>query len=179
MTEQQQAQLSRCQAALQPCIEGRHEMLACLMDDLGFPNPESVREDVGKFLPAFAAWLDGQTIDTNDLGFFTLRLSVFIGEFFVQRLAGCWLLDENPQSPNFATYVVGRFTKIADPNAVVTPLRIARDYLKDLARHGPIPTPMVGTTVYVTSDGQVMRSLPSIVAEVEAALLRASGSSRT
>jgi hypothetical protein len=118
-----------------------------------------------------------QTIDTKDLGFFALRLSVFIGEFFVQRLEGCWLLDEIPQSPNFATYVVGRFAKIADPNAVVTPFWIARDYLKDLARQGPIPTPMIGTTVYVTSDGQVMRSLPSILAEVEAALLRANRSS--
>jgi hypothetical protein len=65
----------------------------------------------------------------EEAGFVLLRVALLIGEVLVQRLGGRWMLDEEPGSPHFASYVVGSFEGIRNRNAAVGPFVIARDYV--------------------------------------------------
>src|ERR1700730_4048368 len=117
MTDEQRERLDRSRRALGPCIEDRVAMLSDFLSQLELPEPEAFGKDAARFLPAISEWLDAQTIRPEDFGFLVVRLAVLVGEIVVQRFGGRWFLDDNPISPSFASYVVGRFSPLLKPDA--------------------------------------------------------------
>jgi hypothetical protein len=99
---------------------------------LGMPNPHMVLMEAQQYLPAVDSYMKRQTVAPEDRIWILTRLGYFIGELLVQRFAGCWFLDEIPDSRYFLRYVVGRFARIPNPNAMVEPFYTADVYLSQL-----------------------------------------------
>lgn len=57
------------------------------------------------------------------------RVGYFAGEVLVQRLGGCWLVCDAPDSRFFGRYVVGRFRRVPNPAAITDPVEVAAAYL--------------------------------------------------
>ena len=171
LTEQEEAQLHRARAALGPCVDRRHELLAEFLTLLGLPDAHRVSQDAGSFLPAVAAWVDAQEVGPDDgRAWLHLRLAVFIGEVLAQRLGGSWSLDGTPGSPHFGVYVVGKFAG-APPEMVVNSFDVANAYLGEVEARGPVRN-ATGATTYVLPDGSISPSLLHVVAGVVAGVRR-------
>jgi hypothetical protein len=72
-----------------------------------------------------------QRVDPEDRVWTLTRLGYFIGELLIQRLGGCWFLNEIPDSRSFLRYVVGRFTSIRNPHAMSDPFFVADVFLSE------------------------------------------------
>jgi hypothetical protein len=86
----------------------------------------------------------------EDRSWLITRMAYFIGEVFVQRLGGCWYINDIPDTKYFARYVVGKFGDGIKCSAMIDPFEIA--------------------TAYV--DGPSPRNLNELLSSVEVALRR-------
>jgi hypothetical protein len=153
MTDAERTKLERCQAALGPCVENRHDLLASFLEkQVGVPDAQAVDRDAAGFVPAVSAWLDANPTAPADAGSVLLRVALLIGEVLAQRLGGQWLLDDDPASPHFASYAVGAFTQIPNRGTAVNPFAIAKEFV--LARQA----------------GDTSRTLESLIDDVMSAL---------
>lgn len=56
------------------------------------------------------------------------RLGAFIGEYFTQKCAGAWYVNDIPGSRYYARYVVGHFSQLNHPTLMLDPFEIAADF---------------------------------------------------
>src|SRR5262245_39326005 len=75
-------------------LEERMPVLTEFMRLLELPNPAFVLVEADKYLPALDQWFKEQVIDSSDTAWILTRLGYFVGEYLVQRLRGCWFLNE-------------------------------------------------------------------------------------
>ena len=136
MTPEQTKRLDRTQAIVGPAIIDRYGMLVDFLDEAGLSDTENVVQKITLLLPDFDMWLRTHKLDDDQTPDALLMIALFIGEVFAQRYAGCWLLVDKADSPNFAMYVVGKFQKPTKPKAVVSPFLIATEFLEERAK-GP------------------------------------------
>jgi hypothetical protein len=86
--------------------------------------------DPWRFLPGVAEFIRNQVIaDEEDRIWIVTRLGYLIGELLIQKLGGQWFLNEIPDSRYFLEYVVGRFSRARNPNAMVVPFGIANYFM--------------------------------------------------
>lgn len=118
---------------------------------LGISPAHEVLKKAEQFISLVERATQGMAVESQeDRAWLITRAGYFIGEVFVQRFAGCWFVDELPETKYFARYVVGKFGVGIKSNAMIDPFEIA--------------------TAYV--DGALPRNLGGLFGEVEAALRR-------
>jgi hypothetical protein len=123
--------IDRRRARFDLFLEERMPMLTEFMQLLELPNPAFVLVEADKYLPALDQWLKGQVIDSSDDVWILTRLGYFVGEYLVQRLRGCWFLNEVIDSKYFAHYVAGQFGEASNHNAMVDPFVVAEAYIAE------------------------------------------------
>lgn len=111
-----------------------NEMLEVLVDfaeRLQLPNPPRILAEAERYLEAIDEFMAEQEVLLDDRDWVHARLAYYIGELLVQKFGGCWFLNEIPDSRFFLHYVVGRFNRIKNPNAMVDPFLVADTYLRE------------------------------------------------
>ena len=125
LTSQEAFMLEKRNAGLEAFLIERMPVLTDFMERLNVGDPALVLVEAERYLPSLDKWLKDQCIDSSDRVWLLTRLGYFIGEYLVQRLGGCWLLNDVPDSKTFGRYVVGRFVKVSNGNAMVDPFAVA------------------------------------------------------
>lgn len=131
MTSEQQELLSRRRAEFDQWLFERMPVLRDFAATLELPDPALIVADPERYLPAINAWLREQVIDPEDENWLVVRVGYFVGEVLVQRFGGCWRVCDACSSRFFARYVVGQFTQIPNPAAIVDPIEVAMAYLSE------------------------------------------------
>lgn len=71
-----------------------------------------------------------EVTDEQDKVWLLTRMGYFVGEYFAQKYAGCWYLNEIAGSRYFGRYVVGQFDKLSSPTLTVDPFQVAQAYVE-------------------------------------------------
>jgi len=58
-------------------------------------------------------------------------MAIFIGEVFVQKYSGCWMISAIPDSKYFGEVVVGQFFRLNNQGALTNPFDIAHEYVNN------------------------------------------------
>lgn len=111
-------------------LEERMPVLADFAERLELPRPTMIVADPHAYVPAVGAFMRDQTISADDRAWILTRLGYLLGELLIQRLGGHWFLNEIPDSRYFLRYVVGRFTRAKNLNAMVDPFEVADQFLR-------------------------------------------------
>jgi hypothetical protein len=111
--------------------EERMPVLVHFMEVLSMPEPALVLLHADRYLPPLDQWLQQQTISDEHRVWLLTRVTYFVGEYFVQRLNGYWLVNKYPDTRTFARYVVGGFSKIANSLAMLDPFSVADECLAE------------------------------------------------
>lgn len=104
-------------------------VLSDFAERLGLANPGAIVTNPKAFLEDIDKFMRDQSITEEDRIWIIARLAYFIGQIFIQRFGGEWLLNERTDSRFFLRYVVGRFPMITNPEVTVDPLTVASDFL--------------------------------------------------
>jgi len=103
----------------------RMPVLHELAKNLEFPNPHEILLNPKEFLSPLSAWLSEQEISEDAKNWITVRIGYFLGELFIQKYDGCWLVCELVCLKHYSHYVVGEFSAISNPNALFSPMESA------------------------------------------------------
>lgn len=131
LTSSERKLLADREAEFDEFLEDRMPVLAEFMEALGLPDPPMVLVEAERYLPPLDLWLKDQDIKADDETWLLTRIGYFIGEYLVQRLGGCWFLNDVPDSKYFARYVVGEFAETPNRNAMVDPFDIASVFIAE------------------------------------------------
>lgn len=125
----------RRRSGFEKFLKERMPVLTDFFERLGETDPAMVLVDAERFLIPLEQFIKDQLIDddSDDRVWIHARLGYYIGELFVQRYRGCWLLNENPGSRFYLQYVIGQFTSadIKNPNAMLDPFEAANAFLSE------------------------------------------------
>lgn len=126
ITTEEALQLERRRGKFDEFLSERMPVLADFADALGLENPPMIVADAERYLAAVDRFVRNQEVESeSDRIWIVTRLGYFLGEVLVQRLGGCWLVNDFPESRYFLRYVVGRFSRIANAGAMVDPFDAA------------------------------------------------------
>lgn len=95
---------------------------------LGCQNPHEILVTPEKFLPYISEYMKNQSIADDNRIWILTRIGYFIGELFISKFDGCWMLDDRIESKTFSRYVIGQFTSYA-PEKVIDPFAWAQIYV--------------------------------------------------
>jgi hypothetical protein len=129
LTTDQRALFERRRSQLDAFFEESRPVLVDFMTRLELPEPHLVLKDAVRYLPAVDQWMSAQVVTPEDQNWIGTRIGYFIGEVLNQHLGGHWFVEDDPQSPNFGQYVVGRFTQVPNPSATASPFALAMYYV--------------------------------------------------
>jgi hypothetical protein len=129
LSESEKSTLERRKANFDTFFQESVPVLVDFIERLELPDARRVVHEPHLFLPAVDAWMSKQEVAPQDWVWILTRIGYFIGYLFTQRLAGYWLVDEDPESPYFARYVVGDFSRLPNPNQAIEPFALAANYL--------------------------------------------------
>jgi hypothetical protein len=110
-------------------IQEMSPVLTDFAERLGLQKPHTIMENPETFLETIEDFLKDQIVTEEDRAWIVARLAYFIGQIFIQRFGGEWLLNEHPNSKFFLQYVVGRFPIVPNENATVDPFAVAISFL--------------------------------------------------
>jgi hypothetical protein len=90
--------------------------------------------EVLRHAPQYSPYLDlalrhKSVADDKDRQWLLTNMGYFIGEYFVQKYSGSWLVSEIPGSRYFCRYVVGRFARVKNSALMLDPFEVARAYV--------------------------------------------------
>jgi hypothetical protein len=125
LTTDEEELLERRKQQFEDFLNERMPVLADFMQRLKLPDPALVLVNAKDYLNPLDEWLRDQPITQADETWLITRLGYFSGEWLVQQLGGCWLLDDIPDSRYFARYVVGQFSGARNRNTMADPFEIA------------------------------------------------------
>lgn len=129
MTAQERDELRTRRERFDTFLAERMPVLADFAESLELANPTRIVADPDRYLPSVGEFMRHQDVGADDRVWIITRLGYLIGEVLVQRLGGCWFINEIPDSRYFLRYVVGRFTRIGNHNAMVDPFEIASAFV--------------------------------------------------
>lgn len=111
-----------------------NELMPCLVDfvgKMGVQPAHMVLKQAAAYAPILEAALQNMAVaDDEDHDWLAARMGYFIGEYFVQQFAGCWTVNDIPESKYFARYVVGRFEGAKNLAMSIDPFEIAIHYVE-------------------------------------------------
>ena len=129
LTPAEQETRDRRRAEYQGFVDECVPVLVDFVDSLGLQDSARIAIDPWRFLLPIESFIQYQDIGREDRIWILTRLGYFIGELFVTRYRGIWVLNEVPDSNFFLQYVVGRFSLLGNPDAMVNPFGVADDFL--------------------------------------------------
>lgn len=103
-------------------LEERMPVLVDFVRALGFQEPHRVLNEPQLFIAGVGSWVEAQKIGGEDRAWLASRIGYLIGEYLVTQLGGHWLVCERTDSRYFGRYVVGGFSRVRNPEAVVDPM---------------------------------------------------------
>jgi hypothetical protein len=125
LTPKETELLEQRRARFEQFLEDRMPVLAEFAELLELQNPTMIVADPDLYLPSIDVYMRRQVVLREDRASVILVLGYLIGEVLVQRLSGGWLLNESPDSRYFLRYVVGRFARVSNLNAMADPFEAA------------------------------------------------------
>ena len=131
LTSDEVETLERRRATLDTFVQEGWEALVDFVDALGLPEPGMVLRVADEYVAPVDRWLSEQVIGPDDRIWLLPRVGYFIGEVLIQRFSGSWRIDDDPDSPWFAHYVVGRFTSLDNPWVRIDPLAVASNLVDE------------------------------------------------
>jgi hypothetical protein len=131
LTDQEKAERDRRRSGFNGFVSERMPVLADFAQALDLSNPPMIVADPGLYLLSIDEFMRDQVVERDDRVWMLTRLGYFIGEVLVQRLGGCWFLNEIPDSRYFLRYVVGKFSGVGNPNAMIEPFQVAEALLAE------------------------------------------------
>jgi hypothetical protein len=118
--------LARRQDGLETFYKELMPVLVDFVDRLGIRPPHEVLNHAEQFAPYLETALAHlEPADEDDRVWLTARVAYFVGEYFVQKYKGCWLVNDVKGSKSFARYVVGRFSKFPNGELMVDPFEVS------------------------------------------------------
>jgi len=105
--------------------EERMPVLHDFSQKLGLSNPHEILINPDPFLPPINNWLSEQEIPEDAQNWILVRIGYFIGELLIEKYDGCWSVCETSSSRYYGHYVVGDFSLVNTPNAMVAPMEAA------------------------------------------------------
>jgi hypothetical protein len=110
------------------------ELMPCLVDfvgKMGVQPAHMVLTQAAAYAPILEEALQNMAVaDDDDRDWIVARMGYFIGEYFVQQFAGCWMVNDIPESRYFARYVVGRFEGAKNLAMSIDPLEMAINFVE-------------------------------------------------
>lgn len=103
----------------------RRPLLVDFFKKLEMTNPFDVLRESERFLQPFDTWLGKQVVAEDLWHWLLVRVAYFIGEIFIQRYAGVWYVEDDPDSRFFGKFVVGRFERRLGTGLLVDPFEAA------------------------------------------------------
>jgi hypothetical protein len=131
LTEEEKATRNRMRKQLYPFIQECWPLLSDFMERLGSKEPTLIVMDPEQCLETIDNFMKYQVVEPDDRIWIMTRIACYLGELLVHRFGGVWFLNEIPDSRYFLKYVVGRFTRIRNYNAMVDPFYIADVYVSE------------------------------------------------
>jgi hypothetical protein len=116
-------------AELPAFLEQKGPVLIDFAKRLDLSEPELVVTNPAQCLDAISVFMRDQLVNEDDRVWILTRLGYLIGELLVRRFEGDWFLNDIPDSKYFLHYVVGRFQRIKNPDAMVAPFEVANHFL--------------------------------------------------
>jgi hypothetical protein len=111
------------------------ELLPCLVDfvgKMGIQPSHEVLNHAVQLEPFMSQATAGFFIENeDDRTWFVARMGYYIGEYFVQKYAGCWYVNEIPNSRYFARFVVGKFNIPSERALMLDPFEVAAAYVSE------------------------------------------------
>jgi hypothetical protein len=129
LSESKKGDLERRKSTFNEFFQESMPVLVDFIERLELPDAWRVVHEPDLFLAAVDAWMSKEEISPEDWVWILTRIGYFIGYLFTQRLGGYRLVDENPDSPYFAHYVVGGLSRLPNPNQAIEPFALAANYL--------------------------------------------------
>jgi hypothetical protein len=130
-TDEEAKKLSARRATLNDFVQEGWEVLIDFVEALGIPEPGMVLRVADEYVAPVDRWLRDQVIGADHRIWLLPRVGYFIGEVLIQRFSGSWFIDDDPDSPYFAHYVVGRFTSLPNPLVKIDPLAVASNLVDE------------------------------------------------
>lgn len=122
MTPEQTALLAERQASFREFEADRLPVLIDFIGKIGIEPSRHVASDPAAYLPHLGKVLATIQCDNHrERRILSARVAEYVGEYFAQRLMGTWYVDDVPESPTFARYVVGRFHAIPGSPVCIDP----------------------------------------------------------
>lgn len=113
------------------------ELLPALVDFMGRIGIQPAHE-VLKHAVQFEPYVSKATANfvvasEDDRTWLSAHMGYFIGEYFVQKYSGCWLVNDISGSRYFARFVVGKFNIPSQRALMLDPFEIATAYVSEPA----------------------------------------------
>ena len=131
LTPEQTETLRRRRENLPAFVAECGPVLADLVERIGWPDPDTIQHNPDRFLAVLDRWLRDVTVEPEDRVWLAARVTYYVGALLIQRCGGCWLVEEDPASPYFAHYVVGRLDRGASGLIGTSPFLIADRFLSE------------------------------------------------
>jgi hypothetical protein len=106
-------------------VAERVSVLTDFAGALELPCPTMILNDPDSYLPAVDEFVRNQVVYEDDRVWIVTRLGYLIGEVLVQRLDGCWMPNDIPDTRYFARAVVGSFASATNSSAMADPFEAA------------------------------------------------------
>lgn len=148
MTSEEMLLLEKRKAGFDQFYQELMPVLVDFAGKLGINPAHEVLQHAGQFAPYFDQALQSMVVANEQERFWLLtRIGYFIGEYFAQKYAGCWYVNDIQGSRYFGRYVVGRFSRLSNPRAALDPFLIAQAYVD-----APVPRHLVKSLAEVDTD---------------------------
>ena len=131
LSDAERLEIERRRTGFGQFFEELMPVLADFMERLHIPDAPMVVAEPDRFVRPVDAFMKDQVIGADERSWIVTRIGYLIGEWLVQRLGGCWFVNDVPDSLYFAHYVVGQFTRIRNQNAMVDPMAVADAYVSE------------------------------------------------
>jgi hypothetical protein len=119
------ASVTDAKAKFEDFLAERMPVLVEFAKTLGSSQAHRILHEPHLFLRGISDWLEHQEVWPEDRVWVITRLGYFVGEYLVMKYGGLWLVEDRESSRYFGRYVVGRFARIANHNAVADPFEVA------------------------------------------------------
>ena len=134
LTKDESELIEKRKASIEIFLSEMYPVLVGFLKDLDAVNPHLVLQDPALFLDFLDEWLLQQDITSKNRVWIHARLNYYIGEYFVQKYSGEWLVNEIPDSMFFGRYVIGKLENTNNPNSMIDPFEISKFYLDNHPR---------------------------------------------
>lgn len=126
LTQAQLALIARRKAGFEEFYRDMLSINATFAEALNAPNPKLIVADPRPYLPYVEDFVRAFEASSEEFNWFVMCVGNYVGEYLVNELGGCWLVNEHPGSPYVGRYVVGRFHAVSNPLASVDPFEVAK-----------------------------------------------------